>query len=181
MSPQHLPPHRAGGGLAQQAARLALDTALAAGAALRVTRFATTDVLGGWVLADPAKRWASAKDPRPAPLPDGTRPEHPFGYAAPPSAWRHRLTSSLDCPYCVGTQATLAIAGALAAIPPSTSAGRLLRAACGALAASYLVGHVSYRLDSSPTATATATSPAPATAPATAPAPAATPTSKDLK
>ena len=44
------------------AGRLALDTALAAGAALRVTRFATTDTLGGWVLADPLKRWAERRD-----------------------------------------------------------------------------------------------------------------------
>lgn len=155
MSPQHLPPRQPGGGLRSQAARLTLDTALAAGAALRVTRFATTDVLGGWVLSDPAKRWAHAKDPR---LPDGS--PSPFGYAAPPSAWRHRLVSALDCPYCVGTQATLAIASLLAATRPSSRPGRLTRAACAALAASYLVGHVSYRLDSHP---------------------AATPTSKDLK
>ena len=170
MSPRHLPPRA---GLAPLAGRLALDTLLATGAALRVTRFATTDVLGGWVLADPAKRWARDRDPRPPRLPDGTRPEHPFGYAAPPQAWRHRLTSSLDCPYCVGTQATLAISAALAATRPSSRTGRLLRAACGALAASYLVGHVSYRLDSSPPATAPAPAPATATA--------ETPTSKDLK
>lgn len=146
MSPQHLHPRQPGGGPAPQAARLALDTALAAGAALRVTRFATTDVLGGWVLADPAKRWAHAKDPR---LPDGS--EAPFGYAAPPSAWRHRLVSALDCPYCVGTQATLLIASLLTALPPHSRPGRLARAACAALAASYLVGHVSYRLDTAPT------------------------------
>lgn len=142
MSPQHLPSR-----LLPLAGRLTLDAALAAGAALRVTRFATTDVLGGWVLADPAKRWARAKDPR---LPDGS--EAPFGYAAPPAAWRHRLTSSLDCPYCVGTQATLAIAAALASTSPGSRTGRLARTACAALAASYLVGHVSYRLDSRPTA-----------------------------
>lgn len=141
MSPQHLPPRPL-----PRAGRLALDTALAAGAALRITRFATTDVLGGWVLADPAKRWASSRDPR---MPDGS--EAPFGYAAPASAWRHRLTSSLDCPYCVGTQATLLVAAALAATPPSTRTGRLLRAGAAALAASYLVGHVSYRLDTAPT------------------------------
>lgn len=134
--------------------RLALDTALAAGAALRVTRFATTDTLGGWVLADPLKRWANRRDPR---RPDGS--PHPFGYAAPPQAWRHRLVSALDCPYCVGTQATLAIAAALHLLPTSSPSqtrgalGRLTRAACAALAASYLVGHVSYRLDSTPTAT----------------------------
>ena len=133
--------------------QLALDTALAAGAALRVTRFATTDTLGGWVLADPLKRWASRRDPR---RPDGS--PHPFGYAAPPEAWRHRLVSALDCPYCVGTQATLVIAAALHLLPtddparPRTATlGRLARAACAALAASYLVGHVSYRLDSTQT------------------------------
>ena len=146
MSPQHLP-HR----LLPLAGRLALDTALAAGAALRVTRFATTDVLGGWVLADPLKRWARDRDPR---LPDGS--EAPFGYAAPAQAWRHRLISSLDCPYCVGTQATLAAALVLAALPPHTRSGRVIRAGAAALAASYLVGHVSYRLDSAPTAAPTA-------------------------
>lgn len=137
------------------AGRLALDTALAAGAALRITRFATTDTLGGWVLADPLKRWAERRDPRPAHDSPTSPASHPFGYAAPPEAWRHRLVSALDCPYCVGTQATLAIAAALAALPATPShrpavrtAGRLARIACAALAASYLVGHVSYRLDS---------------------------------
>lgn len=137
------------------AGRLALDTALAAGAALRITRFATTDTLGGWVLADPLKRWAERRDPRPAHDSPTSPASHPFGYAAPPEAWRHRLVSALDCPYCVGTQATLAIAAVLAALPASPShrpaartAGRLARTACAALAASYLVGHVSYRLDS---------------------------------
>jgi hypothetical protein len=135
MSPRHLP--QASGRLS---GRLALDTALAAGAALRITRFATTDVLGGWVLADPAKRWAEKHEPH--------DPPHPFGYAAPPSAWRHRLVSALDCPYCVGTQATLAVATLLAALPPRSLPGRATRVACAALAASYAVGHISYRLDS---------------------------------
>ena len=137
------------------AGRLALDTALAAGAALRITRFATTDTLGGWVLADPLKHWAERRDPRPAHDSPTSPASHPFGYAAPPEAWRHRLVSALDCPYCVGTQATLAIAAVLAALPASPShrpagrtAGRLARISCAALAASYLVGHVSYRLDS---------------------------------
>ena len=176
MSPQHLPLHRGGGGLAPLAGRLALDTALAAGAALRVTRFATTDVLGGWALADPVKKWAREKDPRPPRLPDGTQPEHPFGYAAPPSAWRHRLASALDCPYCVGTQATLATAAILAATSPTSRPGRLVRAAAAALAASYLVGHVSYRLDTTP-AQPTPAQPTPAQ-----PTPAQpTPTQKDAK
>ena len=150
------------------AALLAADTLLTTGAALRVTRFATTDVLGGWVLADPLHRWAEKREPH--------DPPHPFGYAAPAPAWRHRLVSALDCPFCVGTQATLVIGAALALTAsrtaPATSPrsrrsplGRALRAACATLGAAYVVGHVSHRIDSA--------------APAPAPAPA--PTAKDSK
>lgn len=137
------------------AALLAVDAALTAGAALRITRFATTDVLGGWVLADPAKRWASRNDP------DGP---HPFGYAAPARAWRHRLVSALDCPFCVGTQATIAIGAALALTSRRTGRlsrtsplGRALRAACATLGAAYAVGHVSHRIDSAAPAAPTET------------------------
>ena len=131
------------------AALLAVDTLLLTGAALRVTRFATTDVLGGWVLADPLKRWAEKHEPG-----------QPFGYLAPASAPRHRLVSALDCPFCVGTQATLAIGAALAATSATSPTarrgrrsrtsplGRALRAACATLGAAYVVGHVSHRIDS---------------------------------
>lgn len=123
------------------AALLAVDAALAAGAALRVTRFATTDVLGGWVLSDPLHRLA-----------DRLEPGQPFGYLAPASAPLHRAVSALDCPFCVGTQATLAIGAALAATSSRTRRrsrlGRALRAACAALGAAYVVGHVSHRIDS---------------------------------
>ena len=150
------------------AALLAVDALLTTGAALRVTRFATTDVLGGWALSDPLHRWASRHEPG-----------QPFGYLAPPSAWRHRLVSALDCPFCVGTQAALVIGAALAATSsrrtlPSgaphrrsrtSPAGRLVRATAASLAAAYVVGHVSHRRDT----------------PAPAPAPAPAPTSKDSK
>lgn len=123
------------------AALLAVDAALTAGAALRVTRFATTDVLGGWALSDPLHRLA-----------DRLEPGQPFGYRAPASAPLHRLVSALDCPFCVGTQAALVIGAALAATSSRarrrSSAGRLARAACAALAAAYVVGHVSHRIDS---------------------------------
>lgn len=136
------------------AALLAVDAALTAGAALRVTRFATTDVLGGWALSDPLHRLA-----------DRLEPGQPFGYPAPASAPLHRAVSALDCPFCVGTQATIAIGAAMAATSsPSrrrSRAGRLVRAACATLGAAYVVGHVSHRIDSA------------------APAPA--PTSKDSK
>lgn len=145
------------------AALLAVDALLLTGAALRITRFATTDVLGGWVLADPLKAWAERRDPRPAS--SGT--SHPFGYAAPASAWRHRLVSALDCPFCVGTQATIAIGAALALTSTRAGrrsrrsrAGRLVRAACATLGAAYVVGHVSHRIDSAASTTAPAPAPA---------------------
>lgn len=123
------------------AALLAVDAVLATGAALRVTRFATTDVLGGWALSDPLHRWA-----------DRLEPGRPFGYAAPASAPLHRAVSALDCPFCVGTQAALAIGAALALTSsPSrrrSPLGRALRAACATLGAAYVVGHVSHRIDS---------------------------------
>lgn len=139
------------------AALLAVDAVLTAGAALRVTRLATTDVLGGWVLADPAKAWAEKHEPG-----------QPFGYLAPASAPRHRLVSALDCPFCVGTQATIVIGAALALTSSRTGRcsrtsplGRALRAGAATLGAAYVVGHVSHRIDSA--------------------APAPTPTAKDSK
>ena len=142
------------------AALLAVDTALTAGAALRVTRFATTDVLGGWVLADPLHRLA-----------DRLEPGQPFGYTAPASAPLHRLVSALDCPFCVGTQAALALGAALAATSSRSrrrsGLGRALRYGAASLAAAYVVGHVSHRLDT-PAATAATTYATAATTYATA-------------
>lgn len=166
MSPSAPAPRAAGGSSAREAladaALLAVDAALTAGAALRVTRFATTDVLGGWALSDPLHRLAERLEP--------ATPPHPFGYLAPPSAPLHRLVSALDCPFCVGTQAALVIGAALAATSSRTAPshgplrqhrhrrsplGRLIRAASASLAAAYVVGHVSHRLDTpAPTATA---------------------------
>lgn len=138
------------------AALLAVDALLLTGAALRVTRFATTDVLGGWALSDPLHRWAEKHEPG-----------QPFGYLAPASAPLHRAVSALDCPFCAGTQATIAIGTALAATSsPSrrrSRAGRLVRAACAALGAAYVVGHVSHRIDSAAPQPAAASPSAPTT------------------
>ena len=131
------------------AALLAVDALLTTGAALRVTRFATTDVLGGWVLSDPLHRLA-----------DRLEPGRPFGYLAPPSAPLHRAVSALDCPFCVGTQATIVIGAALALtsrraprrpgspLHRTSPLGRALRAGAATLGAAYVVGHVSHRIDS---------------------------------
>ena len=171
MSPSPSPAAAAGTAPAREAladaALLAVDALLATGAALRVTRFATTDVLGGWVLSDPLHRLA-----------DRLEPGQPFGYLAPRTAPLHRLVSALDCPFCVGTQATLAIGAALALtsrraprrpgspLHRTSPLGRALRAGAATLGAAYVVGHVSHRIDSA--------APQPAS-----PAPA--PTAKDSK
>ena len=105
-------------GALADAALLAVDALLLTGAALRVTRFATTDVLGGWILSDPLHRLA-----------DRLEPGQPFGYLAPASAPLHRAVSALDCPFCVGTQATIAIGTALAAT--SSPSRRRSRAGAG--------------------------------------------------
>lgn len=127
------------------AALLAADALLTTGAALRVTRFATTDVLGGWALSDPLHRLA-----------DRLEPGQPFGYTAPASAPLHRLVSALDCPFCVGTQAALVIGTALALTSSRARRraplGRALRYGAASLAAAYVVGHVSHRLDTPATA-----------------------------
>ena len=139
------------------AAVLAVDTLLLTGAALRVTRFATTDVLGGWVLSDPLHRLA-----------DRLEPGQPFGYLAPASAPLHRAVSALDCPFCVGTQATVVIGAALALTSSPyrrrSRAGRLVRAACATLGAAYVVGHVSHRIDSAAPQPAAAAAPSTSTA-----------------
>lgn len=130
------------------AALLAVDALLTTGAALRVTRFATTDVLGGWVLADPLKRWAEKHEPG-----------RPFGYLAPASAPLHRAVSALDCPFCVGTQATIVIGLGMALTSSRTRRrsplGRALRAGAATLGAAYAVGHVSHRIDSAAPAAST--------------------------
>lgn len=172
MSPATPTSPTAGGSPAREAladaALLAVDAALTVGAALRVARFATTDVLGGWVLSDPLHRLA-----------DRLEPGQPFGYTAPASAPLHRLVSALDCPFCFGTQAALVIGAALAVTSRHTTPshgpirphrhrrsglGRALRYGAASLAAAYVVGHVSRRLDTpatpatSPTAVASQTS-----------------------
>jgi len=61
----------------------AADTALVVGATMRLTRLIVADELGGWVLREPAERWAWREE--------GVR-----------HGPRHRLASMLGCPFCVG-------------------------------------------------------------------------------
>lgn len=128
----------------------ALTYALALLAALRATRFITTDTLGEWTIVGRAKMWAwrhggtwseqgEAKDAYLAGEPVATPP--------PSHGWRARLVKGLDCPFCVGFWITaLAVIGAaLANRGPRRRAA--FQVAAGAFGANYLTGHVSARLD----------------------------------
>lgn len=130
--------------------------ALVALAALRVTRFFTSDSLGEWWVAGPAKRWAWRREATTDPavlaqleevferdLRDGKPQETPSAQYG----WRSKLVSGLDCPFCVGFWAgVLVLLGDVV-----TRRVRPLRGlwtfALGALALNYATGHVSSRLD----------------------------------
>lgn len=125
-------------------------------AALRVTRFFTSDKLGEWWLVGRAKRWAWQRE-MPNLLPDSAARladpnlERNAGQAAATPlvswGWRSKLVSGLDCPFCVGFWAgVLILLGDVV-----TRRVPLLRGlwtfALGALALNYATGHVSSRLD----------------------------------
>jgi hypothetical protein len=81
-------------------------------AAKRLTRLVTTDWIGEWLLVRPAKKWARKHDglmnvhQLTVIQADGTVIDPTKGY------WRTKLTSGLDCDWCVGVWAA-----ALAVLP----------------------------------------------------------------
>lgn len=116
-------------------------------AAMRATRFFTSDKLGEWWIVGPAKRWAWRKSGVGySPSEIGKRVD---AVPTPPhwSGWRSKLVSGLDCPFCVGfwVGALILLGDVL------TRRVRPLRAlytfALGSLALNYAVGHASSRLD----------------------------------
>lgn len=128
----------------------ALTYALALLAALRATRFITTDSLGEWTLVGPAKMWAwnHEGDPYEASVAaDAYRAGEAVPTPSAASGWRSRLVKGLDCPFCVGFWITgvAVVAAALANRGPRRRAA--FNVLAGAVGANYLTGHVSARLD----------------------------------
>lgn len=95
-------------------------TVLTLGAAARLTRFVTTDDLGEWWIKEPLRSKAAKLDPR----------------------W-DKYVEGLDCSFCVGFWATAAVMGSGAALRWN----RVWQFGAGVFAASYVVAHVSSRLD----------------------------------
>lgn len=97
-----------------------LDGLLLAGAALRLTRVATTDDLGAIVLREPLAN---------APIPP-------------------RLADGAGCPFCVGFWVSLATVGSYSlASRRSPATLHLWRVVAAALTVNYVTAHVSSRLD----------------------------------
>ena len=136
------------------------DLALVVGATARMTRFITTDTLGGWLLYDPAVRWANFHE-RSLEHPDGQPTnvwkqnartaearEHTLNLEPDPDkGWRSKLVTGLTCPFCAGTWIGFAAIGSyrIARRRPATLAA--WRFVASGLSLNYLVGHVASRID----------------------------------
>lgn len=128
---------------------------LTALAALRLTRFVTSDKLGEWWVAGPLVLWA-------------WRSDEPIGHmnsadiarirsmdpaeAAPPMpnahwGWRSKLVNGLDCPFCVGFWIGAAVLLAELVTRRVPALRGLWSFIAGALALNYVTGHVSKRID----------------------------------
>lgn len=134
------------------------DLVLAAGAALRLTRFVTTDHLGEWLLVGKARAWAGRYEAQARREEyDAKRSAHDGPYPpysqwgsdhdAEPRTWQGKLVSGLDCPFCVGFWIGGLCLLAAVILPRVPVLGPLWRFAAGALGLNYLVGHVSSRID----------------------------------
>lgn len=132
---------------------------------LRLTRFITTDTLGGWLIADPAHEWADSHEARYRAAREHTinlmRQDHPDAdpqledwlnkYAATldddgPLSWQARLVSGLDCPYCVGFWIGVGVISSYL-IARRTGTMTMWRTAVSTLALNYVVGATAARID----------------------------------
>lgn len=117
------------------------DLVLTVGAALRLTRFVTTDALGYWSIVRPAQRWAARHESNADPTASDPQEVNPDDGA------RSKLVSGLDCPFCVGYWIGALVVGShyLAKRHPSTLS--LWRGVASTLALNYATGHISARIE----------------------------------
>lgn len=114
---------------------------LSIGLATRLTRFVVTEDLGGWLIRDPARRWAD-RNAEPLPEVDAEQVTENTGF----DDWRHRLVSGLTCPFCTGTWLQLGAQAVNALVPdrgPLRTAWRIIAIS---QTAAYVLGHVGSRL-----------------------------------
>lgn len=122
------------------------DLILLLGATARMTRFLTTDTLGEWLIARPARAWANRAEKYAAHLGpvDPILLEEDVDTEAGP---RSKAVSGLDCPYCCGAWVSFAaLASYLLARRHRATLG-LWRLAAGGLTLNYCTAHLSARID----------------------------------
>lgn len=124
-----------------------LNVVIALLAALRLTRFITSDWLGEWWLVSHAKRWANRAEAQPhrGPKPPGW--DEDLREIDPENGWRSKLVKGLDCPFCVGfwiVGGCLLVLWLVTRVPALQTVYRLV---FGALGANYLTGHIGARFD----------------------------------
>lgn len=123
---------------------------LTALAALRLTRFVTSDKLGEWWFVGRVKVWALRREaPEGAIVSDGRYQPGDDAMPTPPAdwGWRSRLVSGLDCPFCVGFWIGAAVLLAEIVTRRIPVLRGLWSFVAGALALNYVTGHVSSRID----------------------------------
>lgn len=129
-------------------------------AAMRLSRFITSDKLGDWLIVRPAQEWAIRHeggeiDPDLAVLvqhegeTDYEFEERLRGHLVPDeeNGWRSKLVSGLECPFCAGFWAGAALLAADMALPREGVARTAFTWGTRALAMNYVAGHISSRLD----------------------------------
>lgn len=135
-------------------------------AALRLTRFMTTDWLGEWLFVKKIRQWGwkhekPGIDERLKPLlrsgnahvtlvVDGIEKtaldsEIEQIEAEGPKTWQGRLAKGFDCPFCIGFWLGLALVVISLLVPKPLRIA--WNAFIGALGLNYVVGHISKRID----------------------------------
>lgn len=126
-------------------------------ASARLTRLITTDWLGEWMIVRPVKKWALEHEgPIDVHEPVNLEILHTasgqmvnfkavdLNQKRP--SWRTKLSTGLDCSHCVGFWTTLLLVTVMS-LPLPKSVATLRGILIGALAGSYIVGHLSAHLD----------------------------------
>lgn len=111
---------------------------------LRLSRLVTSDQIGEWFIQEPAKRWAT--------MADVTTDYEPYmgevlRQTDNPDGWRHRLVDGLICGFCEGYWIGVVTIVVLAMLGGPGDAPDWWRVLSGTFALSYVIGHVSARLD----------------------------------
>lgn len=123
---------------------------LVAGAAVRLTRFITTDTLGEWTIRNPAKRWGEKADIEYIKQAEASRKTEELAARLEneePLTPQSKLASGLECPFCVGFWISLIILLIDRVLPSRGILRTLWRVISGALTLNYVTAHISARLD----------------------------------